>query len=167
MSNKAEVIIDLNDLLKTFFAMNAIFDNIAYSLDCELRCQKVSKIFHENVAHVIVGDKFADKLSTEMVKNSFRPRRKSFDGREDVYDSIVDAFDDVVDAFVELKNQELKLLEKLESYKYEFKSIVLIIEEILLDTQKMLKQAYVWQEKAYQFQGSPELFNVHFDEFWI
>lgn len=155
----------LNELLKMFFEANAIFDNIAYSLDCELKCQNTSKSFHQNVAHVIVGDNFADKLSDKMIENSIRPNRKGIETYDKVYDNIIDCFNDVVATFLKLKEYQLELLSVLDG-DYEYKSISLIIEEILLDTQKMLKQAYIWQEKAILYQDNVKSFDVRFEKFW-
>ena len=83
-----------NELLRDFFKMNSIADNMAYSLDTELKCREAAQIFHQKYAHVFPSDIFADLLSDKMSELGLRPRRLGFDGDFEGYENIVLLFSD-------------------------------------------------------------------------
>ena len=65
----------LNIILGKLFQMNSFCDNVAYGLDCELKCQLASSVYHQKFSHLFPSDDFADKLSNTMVETNLRPIR--------------------------------------------------------------------------------------------
>lgn len=156
----------LNDLLSMMFKANSFSDNLAYALDCELECQLASEIYHQKFAHTFPSDTFADKLSTVMIHSNIRPVRKEFSGDTNLYDNIVVAFCDNVKMISGLHDMIATLIEELD-VDVTNKQLVLALEEMLLSSQTLLKQSYIWEEKAQAYARDNNVmgFNVHFHDF--
>lgn len=161
-----EVANKLNDLLAMMFKANSFCDNVAYSLDCELECQLASNIYHQKFAHAFPSDMFADKLSETMIYSNIRPIRKSFSGDSEIYENIVIAFRENSKMIKGLHDSISSLIEDLEIDSTN-KQIVLVLEEILLSAQALLKQSFIWEEKAEDYFQHDDVrnFNIHFGEF--
>lgn len=156
----------LNIILGRLFQMNSFCDNIAYGLDCELKCQLASNVYHQKFAHAFPSDSFADKLSEVMVKTNLRPVRYGLKDNIKIYENIIEAFGENVKEMENLRELICKTIEDLD-YDYNNKNIVMVLEEILLSAQDLLKQSYIWEEKAEEYYNKDEMreFNNKFEEF--
>ena len=159
-----EIVEALNDLLRSFFQMNSIADNMAYSLDCELNCPQASEIFHHKFAHVFPSDTFADKLSEIMVQEGVRPIRKSLEANVDIYDNIELLFNDAYTEMEKLKKKILDVIEFLD-YNKSCKVFVIVLENMAEVAGSLLHQCDTWRQKARLYSASPELFDANFEGF--
>jgi len=152
-----------NELLRDFFKMNSIADNMAYSLDTELKCREVAQIFHKKYAHVFPSDVFADLLSDKMSELGIRPRRLGFEGDVSDYDNLVVLFSD---NYTEINNLRKKIYETFEvlDYDVENKPITLILEEMILSINKYVHQSEIWKDNAEKYDQDWAGFNVHFGD---
>lgn len=161
-----DVVNKLNDILGRMFQMNSFCDNIAYALDCELECQLASKVYHIKFSHDFPSDNLADKLSDVMIYSNIRPVRKALQENISTYENIVIAFSDNVKEMELLRELIYKSIEELD-YDFNNKQLVLALEDILLHIQILLKQSYIWEEKAIEYFKKDDVrgFNIHFEEF--
>ena len=152
-----------NELLRDFFKMNSIADNMAYSLDTELKCREAAQIFHQKYAHVFPSDIFADLLSDKMSELGLRPRRLGFDGDFEGYENIVLLFSDNYEQINNLRKKIYETFEVLD-YDVENKPITLILEEMILSISKYVHQSKIWKDNAEKYAQDWTDFNVHFKD---
>lgn len=154
---------ELNKLLSMFFKMNSITDNMAYSLAVDLKCPNVSTIFHEKYAHVFPSDKFADKLSDDMIMYGYRPRRIGFEGDTHNYENIIDLFNDNYEEILKIKSCIENLIEELD-YDISNKMIILTLEKILENLLPYVHQSKIWLEQVENYGEHNYKFNLDFKE---
>lgn len=153
----------LNQLLSMFFKMNSIADNMAYSLSAELKCPNASKIFHEQYAHIFLSDKFADKLSEDMLMLGYRPRRIEFSGDTQDYNDIVSLFSDNFDEILKLKDYIETTIDELD-YEPSNKMVILILEDLLENLLSYIHQSRIWLQQAECYGENNHKFNLDFKD---
>lgn len=158
-----DIELKLNQLLSMFFKMNSIADNMAYSLDVDLKCPNASKIFHEKYAHAFPSEIFADKLSEDMTMLGYRPRRIGFSGDTHDYEDIVSLFNDNLEEILKVKESIENCIDELD-YDIGNKAIILTLEDLLKNLLPYIHQSKIWLQQAERYGEKNYKFNLDFED---
>lgn len=152
-----------NDLLKGFFKMNSICDNLVYNLD-NLGLHNCANIFHESYAHT--WPVIADQLSTRMTKLNARAVRRSFPGDEMTYTTISEIFNVAKTSTEKIRADLLHAMDVLD-YDISNKEIILCMEDISIEILDLLFQVNIWTQYAEYYERKDKVmqFDQNFDKF--
>lgn len=152
-----------NDLLRDFFKMNSICDNLVYNLD-NMGLHHCADIFHESFAHF--WPDIADTWSTRMTKLNARAVRRGFPGDENTYNSISEIFNVAKN---ETENIRIKLLRTMEALDYDIttKELILALEDMAIEILDKLYQVNIWTQYAEYYERKDKVmqFDQNFDKF--
>lgn len=154
-----EVINKLNKLVQRFFQMNAIFDNMAYSLENQ-GYHAVSDIFHHSIAHKppVWSDKITDfgyNLGIRFVREGLSTENRKYNGVEEI-------FNEVYNQFINITDEVARLIEELD-FDYKNRYIVINLEDLLQILQPYVRVADTWKEKAHEYTKHDNLYKFDKD----
>lgn len=156
---KAEVVDKLNNLIQRMFYLNAVFDNIAYSLEYQ-GYHDTSSIFHEKIAHM--PPIWSDFISDFMYEVGARAVRKGIPDQTDDYNGVEIIFDRVSKEFIELIDYIARLIEELD-FDYKNKFIVISLESLLEMIQPYVRVVETWRMKAFEYTKYDNLYKFDKD----
>lgn len=156
---KPEVVGKLNDLIQRMFYLNAVFDNIAYSLEYQ-GYHDTSSIFHENIAHK--PPVWSDFISDFMYELGVRAVRKGIPDQKDDYSGVEVIFNRVSDEFIGLADYIERLIEEMD-FDYKNRYIVIKLENLLEMIQPYIRVVETWRLKAFEYTKHDNLYKFDKD----
>lgn len=156
---KAEVVDKLNDLIQRMFYLNAVSDNIAYSLEYK-GYHDTSNIFHEGIAHRFPA--WSDFISDFMYELGVRAVRKGIPDQTEEYEDIKAIFDKISSEFIGLADYIDRLIEEMD-FDYKNRYIVIKLENLLEMIQPYIRVVETWRLKAFEYTKHDNLYKFDKD----
>lgn len=152
-----------NDLLRDFFKMNSICDNLVYNLD-SMGLHHCADIFHETFAHF--WPDVSDTLSTRMTKLNARAVRRGFPGDENTYNGITEIFNIAKNETENIRAKVLRTMDVLD-YDITSKELILALEDMSVEILDKLYQVNIWAQYAEYYERKDKVmqFDQNFDKF--
>lgn len=148
----------MNALTSMCFNANAIFDNLAYSLDYHF-LTRIADIVHHNVAHVMPA--WADDITDQMLKLGARPVRKDIGGYEKDYEDLREIFNVILETLLNLRNATRDLIESADMDGDD--EVRIFGEDFLCKILPFIKQADEWINAAEKL--DPQTLNIHIKDY--
>lgn len=156
MSNKSYN--NMNSLAAMCFDANAVFDNLAYSLEFHYY-HKIAQIVHLHVAHIM--PLLADEVTDKMLQLSARPVRLDINGYEKDYVDIKEIFAKMNEIFTKMVEFTKDLIEGADMSGDD--EVRIFGEEFLTKLEPFLKQTEEWMNVAEVM--LPHVLNVHISDY--
>lgn len=102
---------NMNELTAFCFNANAIFDNLAYSLDYHYY-NRIAHFVHYKVAHTM--PEWADMITDKMLELSSRPVRKDIGGYEEDYTDLKEVFNKMHETFMQMREMCINMIDSAE-----------------------------------------------------
>lgn len=148
----------LNALTAMCFNANAVFDNLAYSLDYHYFAN-ISKMVHLCVAHIM--PEWADMITEEMIELSARPVRKPIGGYTEDYEDVKDVFAAMLVTLNEMRQATRSLIESADMDGDD--EVRIFAENFLTVIKPYIKQAEEWANAANVL--SAQDLNIHIADY--
>ena len=148
----------LNALTAMCFDANAVFDNLAYTLDYHYNAN-ISKVVHLKVAHVMPA--WADLVTDKMIELSARPVRLPINGYKDDITSLEQIFTTMQDTLMNLRSAVRSLIESAELDGDD--EVRIFAEEFLTIMSPYIKQAEEWVNASKVI--SEQTLNIHIADY--
>ena len=156
MSNKSYN--NMNTLAAMCFDANAVFDNLAYSLEYHYY-HNIAQIIHLHVAHIM--PLLADEVTDKMLQLSARPVRLDINGHEADYNDLKEIFAKMNEIFTKMTDFTKDLIEGADMSGDD--EVRIFGEEFLTELEPFLKQTEEWL--AVVGEMPPHVLNVHISDY--
>lgn len=140
----------LQETLRQCFTLNAKFDNRAYSLGYHYY-NNIEDIYHHGLAHLVTGDKWADFVSSLMLKVNARPVRLNIPENYDKdYNDLKELFHETTLDLTNFSKLVANVIEEAEMGETPGDVQIKIALENFLEGEVLMavKQAYEWENAA-------------------
>lgn len=138
------------------FDANAVFDNMAYSLDYHY-LKNIGRVVHLGVAHVM--PEWADMITDQMLLLSARPVRLPIGGYNVDYDSVAALFIDMGKTLNNIRNAARQLVESADLDGDD--EVRIFAEDFITIITPYIQQAQEWEHAA-EALSSPQELDIHF-----